>query len=123
MAIIEVAKRSQKNEFPPRRTLKPPQTKKPRNNKVEDIKCSTANDIAKRLGMNLEEVAYLYAKRILPEGIEVGGEVLFREQDIRKFEAVPEETREVPSRGIDPEGQQGRHPDLLDRWPPDSIRG
>jgi hypothetical protein len=70
----------------------------------------TANDIAKRLDLTLEQVGFLYAHRILPDGIEVGGVVRFRENDIAKFVKYLRARTKCRERGIDPDGVQGPSP-------------
>jgi hypothetical protein len=70
----------------------------------------TAQDIAKKLQMPLEEVAFMYAKRILPDGIKVGGVVRFRERDIKKFYRYLLKRNECRQRGINPDGPQGPAP-------------
>ncbi len=70
----------------------------------------TAKDIAKRLDMDLDAVAFLYAKRILPDGICIGGVVHFREQDIKKFEKYLRRRAACRVRGIDPDSMRGPSP-------------
>jgi hypothetical protein len=67
----------------------------------------TAKDIAKRLDLDLEQVAFLYAKRILPDGICIGGVIHFREQDIKKFEKYLRRRAACRVRGIDPDSMRG----------------
>jgi hypothetical protein len=70
----------------------------------------TRKDIEKRLGMTDEEVSFLYAKRVLPEGVKVGGVIRFRENDIRKFERYLIARGKCRARGIDPDGVNGPAP-------------
>jgi hypothetical protein len=70
----------------------------------------TAQDIAKRLDLDLDTIGFLYAKRVLPEGVKVGGKIRFREQDIRKFEKYLLARNKCRARGIDPDGPQGPAP-------------
>jgi hypothetical protein len=70
----------------------------------------TAQDICKRLDMSIEQVGYLYAVRVLPEGVKVGGEIRFREQDIAKFERYLRRRHKCRHLGIDPDGPKGPAP-------------
>jgi hypothetical protein len=72
----------------------------------------TAQDICKRLDLTLDQVGFLYAKRILPEGIKVGGVIRFREHDIRKFENYLRKRHECRHRGIDPDGPKAPAPPI-----------
>ena len=67
----------------------------------------TAKDIAKRLGIDLDEVGYLYAIRFLPEGIKVGDEIRFREHDIEKLVRYLKARSKCRLRGIDPDSPRG----------------
>ena len=66
-----------------------------------------AKDVAKRIGLDLKEVAYLHAKRILPEPVRVGGRCRWREQDIRKFVAYLKKRSRCRERGIHPDSARG----------------
>jgi hypothetical protein len=70
----------------------------------------TAKDICKRLDLTLDQVGFLYARRVLPDGVKVGGVVRFRENDIRKFERYLLARRKCRDRGIDPDSTQGPSP-------------
>jgi hypothetical protein len=70
----------------------------------------TAKDICKRFDLTLEQVGVLYAKRVLPEGVKVGGAVRFRENDIRKFENYLRKRRRCRECGIDPDSERGPAP-------------
>jgi hypothetical protein len=72
----------------------------------------TAKDICKRFDLSLEQVGFLYAKRILPEGVKVGGVIRFREQDIRKFERYLRKRHECRHLGINPDGPKGPAPPI-----------
>ncbi len=72
----------------------------------------TAQDICKRLDLTLEQVGFLYAKSVLPEGVKVGDCVRFREHDIRKFEKYLRKRHECRHRGIDPDGPRGPAPPI-----------
>lgn len=70
----------------------------------------TAKDLCKRLDLTIEQIGFLYAKRILPDGIKIGGEVRFRETDVRKFERYLRKRHECRARGIDPDSARGPAP-------------
>ena len=72
----------------------------------------TAQDICKRLDLTLEQVGFMYAKRVLPEGIKVGGVIRFRESDIRKFERYLVARSKCRAKGIDPDGARGPSPPI-----------
>src|SRR5262245_41306263 len=67
----------------------------------------TAKDIAKRLGLQLDEVAFMHAKKILPEPIRINGECRWREQDIRKFIGYLKKRMRSRERGIHPDSERG----------------
>lgn len=70
----------------------------------------TAEDLCKRFDLTLEQIGFIYAKRILPDGIKIGGTVRFREHDIRKFEKYLRRRQACRDRGIDPDGLRGPAP-------------
>ena len=70
----------------------------------------TPRDIGKRLRLTLDQVAFLYGMRILPDGVKIGGVVRFRENDIRKFERYLLARRNCRERGIDPDSKRGPAP-------------
>lgn len=70
----------------------------------------TAKDLCKRFKLELDQIGYLYAKRVLPEGVSVGGKIRFREQDIRKFEKYLLARNHCRDRGVDPDGVNGPAP-------------
>lgn len=67
----------------------------------------TASDVQKRLEIDTDTLGYLYAKRILPDGIKIGGVIYFREQDIKKFERYLKRRAACRLKGIDPDSFRG----------------
>src|SRR5688500_18545976 len=70
----------------------------------------TAQDLCKRLDLDLDSIGFMYAKRILPEGVMVGGVVRFREHDIRRFEKYLRARVACRARGVNPDGPKGPAP-------------
>lgn len=70
----------------------------------------TPHDLCKRFSLTLDEIATLYAKRVLPDGIAIGGTIRFRESDIRKFERYLKARRRCRDRGVDPDSPRGVAP-------------
>ena len=72
----------------------------------------TRKDLEKRFGLDDEAVSFLYAKRVLPEGVKVGGVIRFREHDIRKFEKYLKARSKCRALGIDPDSAEGPPPPI-----------
>lgn len=65
------------------------------------------NDVCEQLGIDLETLGYLHAKRLTPEPIRVGGEPRWREEDIELFSDYLIARHECRESGIDPNGPDG----------------
>ena len=64
-------------------------------------------DLCKILHVDINAIAYMHAKRILPEPIRLGRELVWREQDITKFKQYLRRRSRCRLKGIDPDSAQG----------------
>ena len=78
----------------------------------------TAKDLTKRLGLPLKTIAYMHAKKILPEPIKVGGECRWRVEDIELFEGYLLARREYRENGLDPDAEHGPGPPIYSMGQP-----
>jgi hypothetical protein len=64
-------------------------------------------DFCKKYHLTLEQLGLMYAKRLIPEPLKIGGEFYWRETDIRRWDAYLKKRAKCRARGVDPNGPQG----------------
>lgn len=72
----------------------------------------TVKDLMKRYRVKRVRIANWYARRVLPDGVTVGGEIRWREEDIETFENYLRERRAFRDNGGDPDGANGPAPPI-----------
>lgn len=70
----------------------------------------TVSDLQKRFKVSRTTIADWYARSVLPDGISIGGEIRWRETDVRRFEAYLRKRLRCRERGINPDSTAGPAP-------------
>jgi hypothetical protein len=65
------------------------------------------NDFCRRYRLSIDQLGELYARKLIPEPIKLGGEFYWRETDIRRWDSYLKKRAKCRARGIDPDSERG----------------